>query len=258
MSGWRRTPRTRRRGAGRGKVVKRAAEEAFSSGAPVPAAHPSRCAVVPRCSDVPGRSAPAEAAADGRDRRCLLRKTRVVRDRVDASSGLVLRRWRTEDAAAVTTAFADPLMRGQSIEPVDSAQAAERWIAASGDRWAANSAYSFAVVDGGGLVLGQVCVGSVDRRHDVGWVSYWTTAAARGRGTASCACRAVARWAFDDAELFRLELGHRVNNPASCGVARAAGFAVEGQQRQKLQYDGVRFDVELHARLATDPDPVPL
>jgi hypothetical protein len=40
----------------------------------------------------------------------------------------------------------------------------------------------------------------------------------------------VARWAFDDAELFRLELGHRVNNPASCGVARAAGFAVEGQR----------------------------
>ncbi|MCX5232937.1 GNAT family N-acetyltransferase [Streptomyces sp. NBC_00233] len=181
-----------------------------------------------------------------------------MRDRVDASSGLVLRRWTTEDALAVMTAFADPLMRGQSIEPVDSVQAAERWIAARGDQWVADSAYSFAVVDAGGLVLGQVCVGSVDRRHAVGWVSYWTTATARGQGIASRACRAVARWAFDDAELFRLELGHRVNNPASCGVARAAGFAVEGQQRQKLQYDGVRFDVELHARLATDREPVSL
>lgn len=201
---------------------------------------------------------PAGATADERDRRCLLRKTRVMRDRVDASSGLVLRSWKTEDAAAVMSAFADPLMRGQSIEPVDSAKAAERWIAARGDQWATDSGYSFAVVDGGGLVLGQVCVGSVDRRHAVGWVSYWTTATARGQGTASRACRAVARWAFDDAELFRLELGHRVNNPASCGVARAAGFAVEGQQRQKLEYDGVRFDVELHARLATDTDPVSL
>jgi RimJ/RimL family protein N-acetyltransferase len=133
---------------------------------------------------------------------------------------------------------------------------AERWIAARGDQWVADSAYSFAVVDGGGLVLGHVCVGLVDRRHGVGWVSYWTTATARGQGIASRACCAVARWAFDDAELFRLELGHRVNNPASCGVARAAGFTVEGQQRQKLEYDGVRFDVELHARLATDREPV--
>ncbi|WP_330315624.1 GNAT family protein [Streptomyces platensis] len=181
-----------------------------------------------------------------------------MRDRVDASFGLVLRRWKAEDAGAVMTAFADPLMRGQSSEPVDSVQAAERWITAHGDQWAADSAYSFAVVDGGGLVLGQVCVGRVDRRHATGWVSYWTTATARGRGTASRACCAVAHWAFDDAGLFRLELGHRVNNPASCGVARAAGFAVEGQQRQKLEYSGVRFDVELHARLATDTEPVPL
>ncbi|WP_435243634.1 GNAT family N-acetyltransferase [Streptomyces cucumeris] len=181
-----------------------------------------------------------------------------MRDRVDTPSGLVLRRWNAEDARAVMTAFADPLMRGQSIEPVDSVPAAERWITAGGDHWAADSSYSFAVVDGGGLVLGQVCVGPVDRRHATGWVSYWTTAAARGRGIASRSCRAVARWAFNDAELFRLELGHRVNNPASCGVARAAGFAVEGQQRQKLEYDGVRFDVELHARLATDAEPVSL
>ncbi|PWI11286.1 GNAT family N-acetyltransferase [Streptomyces sp. NWU339] len=131
-----------------------------------------------------------------------------MRERADASSGPVLRRGRAEDARAVMTAFADPLMRGRPREPVDSVQAAERW----------------------------------------------TTA--RGRGTASRACRAVARWAFEDAELFRLELGHRVNDPASCKVARAVGFVVEGRQRQKLEYDGVRYDVELHARLATDTEPV--
>ncbi|MGW1411721.1 GNAT family N-acetyltransferase [Streptomyces sp. NPDC002403] len=181
-----------------------------------------------------------------------------MRDRVDASSGLVLRGWRAEDAWAVMAAFADPLMRGQASEPVNSVQAAERWIAARDDQWTADSAYSFAVVDGDDLVLGQVCVSQVDRRHSTGWVSYWTTATARGRGIASCACRAVARWAFDDAELFRLELGHRVNNPASCRVARIAGFAVEGQQRQKLEYNGVRFDVELHARLASDTEPASL
>ena len=53
--------------------------------------------------------------------------------------------------------------------------------------------------------------------------------------------------------MFRLELGHRVNNPASCQVAIAAGFAVEGVERAKLRYGQKRFDVETHARLATDP-----
>ncbi|WP_239590350.1 GNAT family N-acetyltransferase [Streptomyces aureoverticillatus] len=185
-----------------------------------------------------------------------------MRTRVELSSGLLLRQWAASDAAAVLAAFADPLMRGQSSEPVDSPDIAERWIADRLAQWAAGSAFAFAVVDGtdvsaggNGTVLGQVSVGAVDRRHSVGWVSYWTTGSARGRGIASEACRALADWAFQDAGLFRLELGHRLNNPASCGVARAAGFAVEGRQRQKLEYDGTRYDVELHARLATDPEP---
>lgn len=180
-----------------------------------------------------------------------------MRDRVETPSGLVLRRWTGGDAASVLAAFADPLMRGQSVTPVDVLPAAEQWIAQRAARWSDGSAFAFAVVDGKDTVLGQVSVGPIDLRHANGWVSYWTTPAARGRGTASRACRALARWAFAELDLFRLELGHRVDNPASCTVARAAGFAVEGLERQKLIYDGVRHDVETHARLATDPEPAP-
>ncbi|MFJ6556853.1 GNAT family N-acetyltransferase [Streptomyces luteogriseus] len=182
-------------------------------------------------------------------------ETPAVRDHVETPSVLLLRRWAGLDARPVMSAFADPLMRGQSEEAIDSQDAAERWISGWMERWDAGSAFAFAVVDEGGAVLGNVAVGAVDRRHATGWVSYWTTSTARGRGVASQACRALARWAFDDAELFRLELGHRVNNPASCRVAAAAGFAAEGLQRQKLEYDGVRYDVELHARLASDKEP---
>jgi ABC-type multidrug transport system fused ATPase/permease subunit len=114
------------------------------------------------------------------------------------------------------------LMRGQATEPVDSARAAERWITARGDQWAAGSGYSFAAVDGGGRVLGQVCVGPVDRRHGTGWVPYWTTAAARGRGTASRACRAAARWAFD----VRLRYG--------CGEHRKAQEPAENRHQFTL------------------------
>lgn len=64
----------------------------------------------------------------------------------------------------------------------------------------------------------------------------------------------VADQAFCDG-LERLELGHRLNNPASCRVATRAGFLAEGIERQKLRYGTQRFDVELHARLRTDPAP---
>ncbi|WP_246214001.1 GNAT family N-acetyltransferase [Kitasatospora viridis] len=175
-----------------------------------------------------------------------------MRDLLKASSGLWLRRWSSDDVQPVLTAFADPLMRGQAPEPVTTVGDAERWLSAQAERWVAGSAFAFAAVDEAGVVLGNVAVGAVDRRHRAGWVSYWTTPAARGRGVAVRACRSLTQWAFDDLGLFRLELGHRTNNPASCRVATAAGFAVEGLQRQKLEYDGARFDVELHARLATD------
>ncbi|MFF8959641.1 GNAT family N-acetyltransferase [Streptomyces sp. NPDC014894] len=180
-----------------------------------------------------------------------------MRTHVELPCGLVLRAWAARDGGAVLAAFADPLTRGQSRDPVDSPAAAGRWIADRGAEWASGAAFAFAVADGDDTVLGQMSVGAVDRCHGTGWVSYWTVPGARGRGVASRGAHALARWAFDDADLFRLELGHRVNNPASCAVARAAGFAVEGRERRKSAYDGVRHDVELHARLATDPEPPP-
>ncbi|NMA78262.1 MAG: GNAT family N-acetyltransferase [Actinomycetales bacterium] len=55
--------------------------------------------------------------------------------------------------------------------------------------------------------------------------------------------------------LERLELGHRVNNPASGAVARAAGFVQEGTERGKFLIDGERVDVLTYGRLRSDPGP---
>ncbi|MEV8318300.1 GNAT family protein [Streptomyces sp. NPDC059900] len=144
-------------------------------------------------------------------------------------------------------------MSRQADVPVGSSESALRWIARRGEEERAGTAYSFAVVGGDDVPMGNVAVGAVNHVHATGWVSYWTVPSARGRGVASYGCDALARWAFGELGLFRLELGHRVNNPASCRVARTAGFVPEGLQRQKLAYEGTRYDVELHARLASDP-----
>ncbi|MBO0895826.1 GNAT family N-acetyltransferase [Arthrobacter sunyaminii] len=105
-----------------------------------------------------------------------------------------------------------------------------------------------------GVAVGNVGLSAIDRCHRTAWVFYWLASAARGNGYASRALATVADKASEDG-LFRLELGHRVNNPASCTVATRAGFIIEGLERQKLQYGTERFDVETHARLQTDPRP---
>ena len=119
---------------------------------------------------------------------------------------------------------------------------------------ASDAVRNFAIsVDG--QAVGNVGIGNMEHRHDTGWVYYWVSVEARGRGLASRSLASAAHWAFERRDLFRLELGHRVNNPASCSVALNAGFAAEGIERQKLKYENQRFDVETHARLRSDPAP---
>ena len=105
-----------------------------------------------------------------------------------------------------------------------------------------------------GVAIGNVGAAAIEFRHETAWMYYWLAAEARGNGYASRALIAVSGWVFERG-LYRLELGHRVNNPASCRVATAAGFLAEGIEREKLRYGDVRYDVETHARLATDPAP---
>lgn len=103
-------------------------------------------------------------------------------------------------------------------------------------------------------VVGNVGLSGIERGHGTAWAYYWLAGPARGHGYAARALATVAGWAFEDG-LFRLELGHRTNNPASCRVAASAGFLPEGIERGKLLYGTERFDVETHARLRTDPEP---
>jgi RimJ/RimL family protein N-acetyltransferase len=66
---------------------------------------------------------------------------------------------------------------------------------------------------------------------------------------------AVTRWAFGARELMRVQLEHSVHNEASCRVAVAAGFVLEGTARSAYAVPGTddREDAHIHGRLPTDP-----
>ncbi len=161
-----------------------------------------------------------------------------------------LREWRADDAPVVLRAFRAPDLRTQASWPVVTLKDASGWITA----WH-GVGHAFAVtIEGpeGEQVVGNVAVSRLDE-HDSGWVSYWVVPEARGRGIAAAATGELARWAFGELGLYRLELEHRVNNPASCRVAIKAGFRPEGIERGRPGHEGVRHEVERHVRLATDP-----
>ncbi|MET9054567.1 GNAT family N-acetyltransferase [Streptomyces rhizosphaericola] len=173
-------------------------------------------------------------------------------DELTAPEGFLLRPWLPADAPAVLRAFEPDEMGRQTDRPVFDLAGALVWIAERTRERGARTDYSWAVVGEKGEALGCVALQDINRIHDTAWVSYWTTESARGRGVASAGVRAVARWAFRRQGLYRLELGHRTDNHASCRVARRAGFATEGIERSRLRYGRTRYDVERHARLADD------
>jgi Acetyltransferases, including N-acetylases of ribosomal proteins len=161
--------------------------------------------------------------------------------------GLLLRRLRPGDAPAVLAAFRsnpDMARQGDVSTPAEAA----RYVARLSD--AASSHEAWAVADDD-ILVGLVGV-TVDDPNRSGWFWYWTADAARGRGWTARAAATIAEWALTTRGLERLELGHRVNNPASGAVARRAGFVKEGTERGKFLIDGKRIDVDIYGRLRED------
>ncbi|MEV0645901.1 GNAT family N-acetyltransferase [Phytomonospora sp. NPDC050363] len=165
-------------------------------------------------------------------------------------SGLVLRPWRVEEAPLLHAFHHDPLMRTQAqFDDVEGARAWIEWVKGL------DNGYAFAIAGPDDRPWGSIGVTNIDK-HDNAWVWYATHAEVRGKAVATDALRGASAWAHG-LGVHRLELGHRLDNPASCKVATRAGYAAEGRQRGKLVHDGVRFDTEMHARLAGDPLPEP-
>lgn len=177
-----------------------------------------------------------------------------------------LRHWRPDDEPNLRRSLTSDsaLLRQVGLDAVPDADVARHLLGTTlrSDLWS-----SVLALEVDGVACGNVAVTDISRGHDTGWVSYWLAPEIRGRGLAERAVATLARYALTPQAqgglgLYRLELGHRTNNPASCAVAGRAGFLVEGLERAKLCYGDERFDVETHARLVTDPvpalDPRPL
>jgi RimJ/RimL family protein N-acetyltransferase len=87
----------------------------------------------------------------------------------------------------------------------------------------------------------------------IGEIAYVVAPAARGRGVASTAVRALSVWAFRELGLERLQLSVRPDNVASRRVAEKAGYAYEGTLRSTKLIRGRRVDAAMYSLLPDEP-----
>jgi RimJ/RimL family protein N-acetyltransferase len=169
------------------------------------------------------------------------------------AGGLVLRPWEPADASVVLQAYQDPAIQQWNLRSFASLAEAGAWITQWERQWEAERDGCWAVAAGDGTVLGRVALRGIRLMDGVADCTYWVLPAARGRGVATRATVAVARWALRELGLHRLELQHSTANPASCRVAAKAGFAAEGTLRSAMLHPDGWHDMHLHARVAGDP-----
>ncbi|WP_063779640.1 GNAT family N-acetyltransferase [Streptomyces sp. AcH 505] len=198
--------------------------------------------------------------------------------------GVRLRLWRAGDEAALLRGLSDaefqrwntPLVRVRTEEGAaelvrrrregwERAEMAQFCVVADGDGSGSGGGGGAYGPGGGpygpdGAILGSVGLGMLDLRQRSGRVGYWVLPEARGHGVARRALEVCTRWAFEQAGLHRIELGHAIGHDASCRIAERCGYRYEGTQRDAMFQEGrldLFRDVHMHARIATDPAPDP-
>ncbi|WP_433341127.1 GNAT family N-acetyltransferase [Streptomyces sp. CA-253872] len=166
-----------------------------------------------------------------------------------AGTEAVLRPWEEGDAEAVREAYDDPAIQYWSARRADSTAEAAEWISGWRAAWRAETRAEWALTQGRTL-LGRCSLNRIEADDGEGEVAYWVTPAARGRGLAPAALRALTAWAFATG-FARLVLQHSTGNTASCRVATKAGYPLEATRHAAARHaDGWH---DMHAHVLINP-----
>ena len=169
-----------------------------------------------------------------------------------AGDVVLLRPWCEADVPGMVAAFSDPVMQRFSWRTAPFTETDARdCLAEQEQARLRGEALNFALADphDQDAVLGCVSLDEVRLDQGCAAIGYWLAPGARGRGAATQAVRLLARWAFAELGLARLELTCGPDNEASQHVARRCGFSREGLLRSHVPFRGARRDSVIYSLL---------
>jgi RimJ/RimL family protein N-acetyltransferase len=147
---------------------------------------------------------------------------------------IALRAWKLDDLGFVVSVFEDREVSRYSPTipfPYTSADALG-WLETHEPARLAGTALRFAVIDAAtAQPLGALGLNSVSELLKSASVGFSLAPEARGHGYVTRAVRVLARWAFDDLGLARLELTTDPESFSAQRVAERCGFRKEGHLR---------------------------
>lgn len=170
---------------------------------------------------------------------------------------MVFRPFRAEDIVpvhqAILESFAELSRWMRWCNEDYSIDGTSAFIMSQHDAWKNDLEYSFAVCHREtGMFQASVGLNFVNRTYQMANLGYWVRNSATGQGIATRATRLVARFAFEQLNLQRVEIVAAVGNLASQRVAEKAGAVREGVLRRRLVGQGEAVDAVLYSLVAED------
>jgi len=146
-----------------------------------------------------------------------------------------------------------PLARWMTwCHPGYAREHAAGWIDTTRAAWDAGGAYEFLVFERSGRHVGAVGLNQINREHGFANLGYWVRQSSQRRGFAVEAVRRLARFAFDEARLARVEIVAAEGNEASRRVAELAGARFECVARNRLLLHGTPVAAAMYSLVPGD------
>jgi len=134
------------------------------------------------------------------------------------------------------------------LNPALTTDQLSSWIETCALWWEEGSAYNFAIVDpSDDKYFGGCGLTHINQRHSFANLAYWVRSSATGRGAATSATRLLARFAFEEVGLQRVEIVVAVGNEASARVAEKAGALLEGTLRNRIRLHDKMYDAFMYS-----------